>query len=475
MNRCDNPDAAMAAAATSIIMTQPPAITPDEDAAPAMPPATTSVTATTVDAATIAERSIDCDVAVIGGGIVGLATAYQLQRHHPQLRVVVLEKEATLASHQTGHNSGVIHSGLYYRPGSVKAENCVKGRAMLLQLAEEEGIPHRVCGKVLVATTEDEVERLEQLQVNGRDNGIPGIERLSAEQLGEYEPAVSGLEGLYVPTTGVIDFTAVATVLARRITTAATPGRVITGFPVRCIAHQAGRTRLATVSAEPSSQGSQAAGTGLAAVTAGYVINCAGLHADRVARLAGADPRVRIVPFRGSYYTITGRSAGMVRSLIYPVPDPRFPFLGVHFTRMIDDHVECGPNALFCFSREGYHRFAVNLRDTWESLTFIGTWKLFLGNLTYGMREYLHAACRGLYMTQLRRMIPSLAASDLRAGKAGVRAAVVTPQGRFLDDFEFLTHENTLHVLNAASPAATASLAIGETIQAMAQQQFHLK
>ena len=402
--------------------------------------------------------SMNYDVAVIGGGIVGLAAAYKIAFRQPTPRVCVLEKESSLAFHQTGHNSGVIHSGLYYKPGSAKARTCAQGRKELVEFAREYGIPFQICGKIIVATEERELPHMQRILQNGRANGVEGIEEIDAARIREIEPACQGIRGLHVPGTGIIDFVKVATTLAELIQAKCPENRILTNHKVVGLVRDDSQTVVITSGGE---------------VRARLVINCAGLNSDRIAKLDGVNPGIRIIPFRGDYYELSPRAANKVRSLIYPVPDPRFPFLGIHYTRKIDGTVDCGPNAVFAFKREGYTKTAFSLRDTAASLSYPGTWFLFARNMRYGVNEYVRAFSKRLFLRELRRFIPSVDMEDIVPGKAGVRAQAVAPNGRPVDDFKIEMGPNTIHVLNAPSPAATACLAIGEHIAEMAS--VHLR
>jgi (S)-2-hydroxyglutarate dehydrogenase len=399
------------------------------------------------------------DIVVIGGGIVGLATAFKISLGRPDIRLAVLEKEATLASHQTGHNSGVIHSGLYYKPGSAKAKTCTDGRKQLVAFAKQYGIPYEICGKIIVATHQRELAGLERIFNNGIQNGIEGIERISPEKIRQIEPACTGIAGLNVPCTGIIDFVAVANKLAELIQKQNPNNKILTSHKVVKFEKQAGQTNVLT------NQGN---------VTTRFIINCAGLQSDRIARLDGIDTRMRIVPFRGDYYDLNIAAQSKVKNLIYPVPDPQFPFLGVHFTREIKGGVECGPNAVFSFKREGYGKLDFNFRDAWESLTYPGTLKLFMRNWRYGLGEYVRAFSKTLFVRQLQRLVPSIQKADLIPGNSGVRAQAVGPDGKPIDDFVIESRRAGIHVLNAPSPAATASLAIADHISRMAAEQFKL-
>ena len=396
------------------------------------------------------------DVAVIGGGIVGLATALALSRT-PEVAVAVLEKEAELARHQTGHNSGVIHSGIYYRPGSLKAQNCVAGREALFRFCAEHAIAHERCGKVVVATAEEELPALDELERRGKANGLGGLRRLDAAELRELEPAATGIAALHVPDTGIVDYVRVAEAFAARIRERG--GEVRTG-------HRLQRVRRRPEGFELRTSG----GT----VLCRFLINCAGLQADRVARICGVDPGVQIIPFRGEYYEIAEKRRSLVRNLIYPVPDPDFPFLGVHFTRMIDGTVEAGPNAVLALKREGYGRLSFSLVDTLEIVGYEGFRRLARRYWRVGMGEVRRSFSRRLFLLDLQKLLPALTAADIERGGAGVRAQAVAPDGTLLDDFRIVTAPGMVHVLNAPSPAATASLSIGETVAAEAGRHFAL-
>jgi L-2-hydroxyglutarate oxidase LhgO len=401
----------------------------------------------------------DFDVCIIGGGIVGLATAYQLCQAYPKLRIGVLEKEAVLAQHQTGHNSGVIHSGLYYKPGSLKARLCTCGRRALVEFARTHDIPHEICGKIVVATDPNELPRLAELYERGRANEIEGLERITGDRITELEPYFRGIEGLLVPCTGIIDFVKVARTLAGLVQQANPENQVLCSRQVTGFERHDFSMTLRTPQGPVKIQ---------------YVINCTGLQSDRMARLDGIATGTCIVPFRGEYYDLTPEAAAKVRNLVYPVPDPNFPFLGVHFTRTIDGLIDCGPNAVFAFKREGYSKTAFSLRDTFEALTFPGTLRLFAKNLKYGLGEYARSLSKALFLKQLQRLMPSLESMDIVPGKIGIRAQAVSRNGTPVDDFKIETRPRTLHVLNAPSPAATACLAIGEHLCEVAGEQFGL-
>ncbi len=402
----------------------------------------------------------DFDIVVVGGGIVGLASAYKITLSHPDIRIAVLEKENRLAAHQTGHNSGVIHSGLYYKPGSNKAKTCARGRKELVAFAKKYRIPYKICGKIIVATEQKELPNLEKIFHNGKDNDIDGIEKIGSDEIKQIEPSCSGIAGIRVPSTGVIDFARVANKLAELIEKKGPGNKVLTLHKVTGFDKHDFYTKVAT---------------NQKAFAANYIINCAGLQSDRIAKMDVVEAGMRIVPFRGDYYELTEEAAEKVRNLIYPVPNPDFPFLGVHFTRMIDGKVECGPNAVFAFKREGYDKTDFSLRDTWNALTYPGLWKMFLKHWRYGLGEYKRAFSKKLFLKQLQRLIPSLDANDIRPGKTGVRAQALRPNGELIDDFRIERQRNSIHVLNAPSPAATASLAIGDYVNQIATEYFKLR
>lgn len=403
---------------------------------------------------------ITCDVAVIGGGIVGTATALALTEQAPGRRVVILEKESGLARHQTGNNSGVIHSGLYYRPGSLKAKNCVEGRDALYRFCAEHQIPHDQCGKVVVATSESELAALDELEKRGLANGLKGVERLDGAGIRRHEPQVDGIAGLFVPQTGIVDYVKVTQAYGRLVEERG--GKIITNAQVHRVTPL---TSLAEGFDLLTAQGT---------VRASFVVNCAGLHSDRVARLCGVDPKLRIIPFRGEYYKLKPQRRDLVNHLIYPVPDPAFPFLGVHYTRMIDGEVEAGPNAVLAFKREGYHALSFSARDAFEILTYPGFLKLARRFWQVGFQEYQRSWCKKTFVKDLRHLLPALRADDIYRGGAGVRAQAVADDGTLLDDFQLIEQLGMVHVLNAPSPAATASLSIGQTIATKAVAQFKL-
>lgn len=386
-------------------------------------------------------------VAVVGAGLVGLGTAYALQRLADGVDVAVWEKEATPGAHQSTHNSGVLHAGLYYTPGSRKAQLAVHGIRMMTAFARSHGVAHEVCGKVVVAASGDELPRLERLFERGTANGLRGLTRLGPEAVREREPHVRALAAVLVPEEGIIDYAGVVAALSREI--AAAGGRIELGTPLLEAHFDDDRWTLRSLDREERFD---------------LVVNCAGLHADRVARLLGDRPATRIVPFRGEYYEIRPERAGLVRHLVYPVPDPAFPFLGVHFTRMIHGGVECGPNAVLALDREGYRRRAWRARDALDSLRFPGLWRFLARHARATALELRRSASARMFLRSLQRLVPEIELADLRPGQVGVRAQAMRPDGTLVEDFEFVAGQRALHVLNAPSPAATASLAIGEEI-----------
>jgi L-2-hydroxyglutarate oxidase LhgO len=388
------------------------------------------------------------DVVVIGGGIVGLATALQIIRKQKGIRIAVLEKEPEIARHQTGHNSGVIHSGLYYKPGSLKAKNCVAGAAAMVEFCREHGIPYEICGKVVVATDKSELPGLQELLRRGTANGVPGIVSIGPERLRELEPHCTGIEALHVPGTGIVNYALVAKKYAELIE--AGGGQIFTNCAVQGIVQSSNETVLET------SRGSFKA--------ARKVINCAGLHSDRIMRLAAEDNGLKIVPFRGEYYEIVPRRRSLVKSLIYPVADPRFPFLGVHFTRRISGGIEAGPNAVLALKREGYKKTDINLKDAVETALFPGFWRMAAKYWKSGFGEYYRSLNKGAFTRALQKLVPEIQASDLEPAGSGVRAQALDKMGKLLDDFAILQSKQFIHVCNVPSPAATASLIIGKQI-----------
>ena len=401
------------------------------------------------------------DVVVVGGGIVGAATFYKLQKRFPERRMVLIDKMPRLADHQTGNNSGVIHSGLYYKPGSLKATNCVQGRRELVQFCKEHGVPHDVCGKVVVAADESELPMLEKIHGIGKQNEIENLERIDAHQLREIEPHCEGVAALWVGCTGIVDFRNATEKMAAAALAIQPNSEIRLGEEV--------------VDLGPEGDGSIVC-TKVAGEAKTYhtdkVVVCAGLQADRLARRDGVALKERVVGFRGDYYELEDHAKHKVRNLIYPVPNPDFPFLGVHFTRMTDGEIECGPNAVFTFKREGYGKTDFDLRDTMEALGYGGTWKLFFNNMAFGINEYRRAFSKRLFLKTLQRLVPSLTMDDIRPGRSGVRALLLSQDGDTRDDFRIEATDRSIHILNAPSPAATASLAIGDYVADRFQERF---
>ena len=397
------------------------------------------------------------DVTVVGGGILGLSTAMHLMQRNPELRVAVLEKEAELATHQTGHNSGVIHSGIYYRPGSHKANFCVAGVQRLIDFCDENEIEYERCGKVIVATDESELGRLDNLYQRGMANGVEGLEVIGPERLKEIEPYSAGIKALWSPGTGIADYPKVAQTYATKFAHAG--GDVFTQAPVL------GITRYGETLALETPKGT---------VQTSHIINCAGLYADRVAGMIEERVDVRIIPFRGEYYTLRPESHHLVSGLIYPVPDPRFPFLGVHYTRNIWGSVEAGPNAVLALSREGYRKSDFNLTESLETFTYPGFWKMTSKHWRTGLGEMRRSYSKSIFLQDLQRLLPEIREEDLAPGGAGVRAQAVDRNGTLLDDFSIIRGREAVHVLNAPSPGATSSLAIGDHIVGLAAEAFGL-
>jgi L-2-hydroxyglutarate oxidase len=387
------------------------------------------------------------DLIVVGGGIVGAATAYQYRQRHPSARIAVFEKEARPAAHQTGRNSGVIHSGLYYKPGSLKARTCLSGYAQLLDFCAENAVAHEVCGKIVAATDAQEAARLRGLAERGTQNGLQGLRFVDTAQAREIEPHIEAYEALWVPQTGIVDYVGMTKKLLERATEAQ--------GSVRLNCRVLELTRKGAVSEVKTTEGT---------FEAPYVVVCAGLQSDRIAAKDGVRNGIRIVPFRGDYYDLTPEAAHKVRNLVYPVPDAEFPFLGVHFTRMVEGGVECGPNAVFSFAREGYTKTAFDAKDSASALGFGGTWRLFAQHWRYGLGEYERAFSKSKFLKALQKMMPGLQMEDIVPGRAGIRAQALDQSGKLVDDFVIERGAAAVHVINAPSPAATASLAIGEEI-----------
>jgi L-2-hydroxyglutarate oxidase len=398
------------------------------------------------------------DIVLIGGGIVGLAVALEITKRFPRLRLLLLEKEDRVGQHQSSHNSGVIHSGVYYQPGSLKARLCVEGARAMIEFCRAHDIPHQVCGKVIVAVHQQEFPRLEELRRRGEVNGLTGLQMIGPEQLREIEPCASGLRALVVPSTGITDYALVCEKYAELIR--AQGGTILTSTAVTGLRHLTSEVGVET--SGPS-------------FSTNYLINCAGLFSDRIAGMAGGRPDVIIVPFRGEYYHLISQRSSLVRALIYPVPDPQFPFLGVHFTRRVSGTVDAGPNAVLAFRREGYRRTDLNLHDLASSLAFPGFWRMTAKHWRSGLDEFHRSFSKPAFVRALQRLLPELRAEDLIPGGSGVRAQALRRDGTLVDDFQFVPSGRILHVLNVPSPAATASLVIGRTIVSTAVDRSGLQ
>jgi L-2-hydroxyglutarate oxidase len=385
-------------------------------------------------------------VAIIGGGIVGLATARQLLCRFPSIQLLLLEKESGPGRHQSGNNSGVLHCGLYYAPGSAKARLAVQGIRRMVEFCERQSVPFDICGKIVVATRQDEIPLLEALFERGAANGLEGLRLLGPEEIREYEPHAAGLKGIRVPQEGIVDYPAVTKAMAEQIS------------------EKGGEIHYSSEVTRLQEKGGWRIETGSGDYEADFLINCSGLHCDRLSRLAGNRDATKIVPFRGEYYKLLPEREHLVRNLIYPVPDPKFPFLGVHFTRMIRGGVEAGPNAVLAMTREGYHRADFSLRDFVETLTYRGFWRFLIRYPSMCWKELRQSFSKQLFCCALQRLVPELTVNDLVPGGAGVRAQALSPRGELLQDFHFARQPRALHVLNAPSPAATASLAIADEI-----------
>jgi (S)-2-hydroxyglutarate dehydrogenase len=387
------------------------------------------------------------DVVIVGAGIVGLATAYQLKKANPKLNIAVIDKEKDVAQHQTGHNSGVIHSGIYYKPNSLKAINCKKGYDMLIQFCKEQGVPFELCGKVIVATKDTEREALNNIYKRGIENGLRGIREISREEVKEIEPHVTSVEGIWVPQTGIIDYTDVSKKYLELFQTEG--GDFISNNKVVSVKYESSNIRVITDKQEVQTR---------------LLINCAGLFSDKVAKLTDKNIDVKIIPFRGEYYELKKEKEYLVKNLIYPVPNPNFPFLGVHFTRMIKGGIEAGPNAVLAFRREGYSRWQMNLPQLFETLTYPGFRKVATKYWDEGMMEMKRSFSKNLFVKALQELIPEVQYDDVHRAGAGVRAQACDSEGGLLDDFSITESQYVINVLNAPSPAATSSLSIGETI-----------
>jgi L-2-hydroxyglutarate oxidase len=395
------------------------------------------------------------DIAIVGAGIVGLATAIDLAIRRPDLRLIVLEKEATVAAHQTGHNSGVIHAGLYYKPGSLKAQMAVEGARRMVAFCQEHELPYELCGKVVVATRKEELPRLEELHRRGVANGVPGLVRITAQEIAQYEPHTAGIEGLWSPNTGIVDYLAVTQKYAEIVQEHS--GEIRLSTEVMGITQASDRIVLKTSGQEIHTR---------------FLINCAGLQSDLIAKMMGSTHGVRIVPFRGEYYKLAPTGQRLVRGLIYPVPDPRFPFLGVHFTKRIDSSVEAGPNAVLAFAREGYKKTDFDPGHMLGLLAFPGFGIMAAHFWRMGLGEMVRSWNKRAFVNALRTLLPELGMNDIAPGGAGIRAQAMDRRGHLLDDFSFIESPRAIHVLNAPSPAATASIVIGEAIVARALATF---
>jgi len=395
------------------------------------------------------------DIAIIGGGIVGLATAYRILLKDPELKLVILEKEDHEAAHQTGHNSGVIHSGLYYKPGSLKASNCITGYKMLLEFCDENKIPYELCGKIVVATSKDELSQLDILYQRGIENGLTGILRLNEAEIKEREPNCNGISGLYVPQTGIISYKSVCKVLKEKILNAG--GEILFNFKVTGIKVSEGACNIKSIEKLILSE---------------LAINCAGLYSDKVAEFSEPNLDTRIIPFRGEYYMIKPEKQHLVKNLIYPVPDPNFPFLGVHFTRMIEGGVEAGPNAVFAFKREGYKKTDINFGDLWNSISWPGFRKVALKYWKTGIGEFYRSYSKSAFTKALQKLVPVITKDDLIPAGSGVRAQACDRTGGLLDDFKIVEKPGVINILNAPSPAATSSLSIGQTVAELALKRL---
>ena len=397
------------------------------------------------------------DIVIVGAGIIGLSTALTLLERHPALKIALLEKGNDIAQQQTGHNSGVIHSGIYYRPGSFKAQFCVEGRASMVKFCQENEIPYREIGKVIVATDEIQVERLKVLQERGTANDVEGLRLVDKDELGELEPHVKGIAALFAPKTGIVNYQDVSRVYAEKVQDAG--AEIHLNSKVESFERHDGLIYIETENGEFVTKN---------------IVNCAGLHSDRIARMMGTDPGLKIIPFRGEYYTIKKEREYLVKHLIYPVPDPAFPFLGVHFTHNMKGYVEAGPNAVLATRREGYRKRDFSIGDTWDTFTFGGFWKMTARDWITGFYEMNRSWRKSVFVKDLQKMIPEIQKSDLGKGGAGVRAQAVDYQGNLLDDFRIAQTEGAVHVLNAPSPGATSSLVIGNKVADMAEETFAL-
>ena len=395
------------------------------------------------------------DICIIGGGIVGLATAYQLSKKHPKLKLAVLEKETSLAKHQTGHNSGVLHTGIYYKPGSLKAINCRNGKKAMEQFCKEQGIEHELCGKIIVALNDEEIPRMQNIFQRGQENGV-NCKIISREEMLEIEPHVAGVQAIHVPECGIVNYKQVCLRLGE-IIEEKEENKIFLGQQVTKI-----RNMATSLVVETDKQ----------QIECKHLINCGGLHSDKLTKLGGQPPPAKIIPFKGEYFELKEDAKHLCKNLIYPVPDPAFPFLGVHFTRMIDGTVECGPNAVLAFGREAYGKFDLNLKDLLESITYPGFQKMAIKHWKMGWGEMWRSYNKGAFVKALRRLIPEIEAKNLLPAPAGIRAQAVSPRGALVDDFLIESNDRIINVCNAPSPAATASLNIGSTIMAQLEDRI---
>ena len=394
------------------------------------------------------------DICICGGGVVGLATAYKLQSKYPKKKILVLEKETRLAAHQTGRNSGVIHSGLYYKPGSLRAKNCYNGRVQLVEFAKKNKVKLDICGKLVVATNNREEEALPGLLSNGKENGLDGLRILNKNQVSSIEPNIYSRAAIFVPQTGIIDFANLTNVFASKIASINSNSKVLINTKLLDFKNEK-NVKIITNKGDFKSN---------------LLINCAGLQSDLISKKDNLKLKMKIVGFRGDYYFLKNKS--LIKNLVYPVPNPEFPFLGVHFTRMIDGSFECGPNAVFTFKREGYGKFDFNLKDSYDALSFKGTWKLFFKHWRFGLNEYSKAFSKKVFLKELRKILPQLKKDDIYFGRSGVRAMALGVDGNVIDDFHILEKNNVIHVINAPSPAATACLSIADSIIKLANNKL---
>jgi len=389
------------------------------------------------------------DFIIVGGGIVGAATAYKLQLKYPKRSIAILEKEIKVGLHQTGRNSGVIHSGIYYKPGSLKALNCNNGRDQLVEFAKKYNLKYSICGKIIVATTEEELPALERIFQNGLKNKTPGIKFLSPSEIKEKEPNITGEKAIWVPSAGIIDYVDVVNKFLQIVTQINSKSQLFTACEVKNILRNKNEIIVHTDQGDFKAE---------------KVIVCAGLQADRIAKKDNLKVDMQIVGFRGDYFKFADHAKNKINNLVYPVPDPKYPFLGVHFTPMINGDLECGPNAVFTFKREGYDKTSFSLKDSLQAFSYIGTWKLFAKNWRKGMEEYQRAFSKKLFVRELQKMMPSVSENDVLVSRSGVRAQAVDSNGEMVDDFKIINYKGITHVINAPSPAATACLAIADEI-----------